>query len=426
METNAPTPEPQPQPPSGLPTPSELAITASRSHRLLLLVVRLLFLVLLVSISMLTIAGRATGPQEFQLQTFLGVLLASTAIGTIVIVLDAMTPNKRLSSVVGVYMGICFGLIAAVAISFLIDTVVNAMGGADGKTSVYLGVSKAVLALVICYLSVSVVLTTKDDFRVVLPYVEFARQVRGIRPMLLDTATLVDGRIDSLGQAGFIDAPILIPEFVLEELQALSDSLDRQKRLRGRRGLDIVAKMQQNAFLDVAIDSTRPPGVGVDAMLVEMAREGDLRILTSDLNLRKIAEINGVTVLNMNDVARSLRHASIPGDTIEIELVKTGEEPEQAVGYLPDGTMVVVQGGGQLLGKSVPVVVTNSLQTAAGRMIFARLESAEDPQESNPAAKRTVARAATNQPKTTGPGPRAGSEPEGGRGRSPRRQPPRK
>ena len=167
MEPNAPTPEPQP--PSGIPTPSELAITASRSHRLLLLVVRLLFLVLLVSISMLTIAGRATGPQEFQLQTFLGVLLASTAIGTIVIVLDAMTPNKRLSSVVGVYMGICFGLIAAVAISFLIDTVVNAMGGADGKTSVYLGVSKAVLALVICYLSVSVVLTTKDDFRVVLP-----------------------------------------------------------------------------------------------------------------------------------------------------------------------------------------------------------------------------------------------------------------
>ena len=421
MEPNDSTP----QPTTGIPTPSDLAVTASRSHRLLLLVVRLLFLVLLVSISMLTIAGRASGPQEFQLQTFLGVLLASAAIGTIVIVLDAMTPNKRLSSVVGVYMGICFGLIAAVAVSYLIDTVANAMGGADEKTSVYLGVSKAVLALVICYLSVSVVLTTKDDFRIVLPYVEFARQVRGIRPMLVDTATLVDGRIDSLGQAGFIDAPILIPEFVLEELQSLSDSLDRQKRLRGRRGLDIVSKMQQNPFLDVAIDSTRPPGVGVDAMLVEMARDQDLRILTSDLNLRKIAEINGLTVLNMNDVARSLRHASIPGDTIQIELVKIGEAPEQAVGYLPDGTMVVVQGGGQLLGKVVDVVVTNSLQTAAGRMIFARIGSEEDPDDSKLVPKRSVARAATNQPKSTGPGPNADDRPDASRGRSPRRQPPR-
>ena len=375
---------------------------------------------------MLTIAGRASGPQEFQLQTFLGVLLASAAVGTIVIVLDAMTPNKRLSSVVGVYMGICFGLIAAVAVSFLIDTVANAMGGADGKTSVYLGVSKAVLALVICYLSVSVVLTTKDDFRIVLPYVEFARQVRGIRPMLVDTATLVDGRIDSLGQAGFIDAPILIPEFVLEELQSpLGDSVDRQKRLRGRRGLDIVSKMQQNPFLDVAIDSTRPPGVGVDAMLVEMARDQDLRILTSDLNLRKVAEINGLTVLNMNDVARSLRHASIPGDTMELELVKIGEEPEQAVGYLPDGTMVVVQGGGSFLGEVVDVVVTNSLQTAAGRMIFARVGSADEPKNSKTATKHSMGTAATNQPKSTGPGPKAGGEPDSGRGRSPRRQNPR-
>jgi uncharacterized protein YacL len=421
MEPNPPTPQPTP----GISTPSDLEVTSSRSQRLLLLVVRLLFLVLLVSISMLTIAGRASGPQEFQLQTFLGVLLASAAIGTIVIVLDAMTPNKRLSSVVGVYMGICFGLVAAVAISFLIDTVANAMGGAEGESSVYLGVSKAVLALVICYLSVSVVLTTKDDFRIVLPYVEFARQVRGIRPMLVDTATLVDGRIDNLGQAGFIDAPILIPEFVLEELQALSDSLDRQKRIRGRRGLDIVSKMQQNPFLDVAIDSTRPPGVGVDAMLVEMARDQDLRILTSDINLRKIAEINGLTVLNINDVARSLRHSSIPGDLIEIELVKAGEENEQAVGYLPDGTMVVVQGGGQLLGQIVNAVVTNSLQTAAGRMIFARVGAAEDPEESKPAPLSSVARAATSQPKSTGPGPKAEGQPESGRGRSPRRQNPR-
>ena len=160
-----------------------------------------------------------------------------------------MTPNKRLSSVVGVYLGICFGLIAAVAIGFLIDVVAKALGGDQtnsGTVTVYLGISKAALALVLCYLSVSVVLTTKDDFRLVIPYVEFARQVRGVGPLLIDTSALIDGRIDAVGQAGFLDAPILIPTFVLEELQRLADSQDRQKRIRGRRGLDMVSKLQEN------------------------------------------------------------------------------------------------------------------------------------------------------------------------------------
>ncbi|MAC75732.1 MAG: hypothetical protein CMJ22_09160 [Phycisphaerae bacterium] len=418
-------------PVSPIVTPSDLDSSRLRSQRLLLLVVRLLFLVLLVSISMLTIAGRQSGPLEFRLQTFLGVLLASAAVGTIVIVLDVMTPNKRLSSVVGVYLGICFGLLAAVAVSFLIDVVANAMGGIESTTSIYLGVSKATLALVFCYLSVSVVLTTKDDFRVVLPYVEFARQVRGIRPLLVDTSSLVDGRIEDVGRAGFIDAPILIAEFVLEELQRLSDSNDRQKRLRGRRGLDVVTNMQQNPFLDVAIDGTRPPGVGVDAMLVEMARGQDLRILTSDLNLRKVAEINGVTVLNINDIARSLRPASLPGESMEIELVKAGEEPSQAVGYLPDGSMVVVQDGGGRVGDIVEAVITNSLQTAGGRMIFAKLADGDAtgpadgtarPDPGNPASSGSIGRAATSQPKATGRGPKEGGGNSSERGRSPRRK----
>ena len=132
--------------------------------------------------------------------------------------------------------------------------VARALGADDGVVPVYLGVSKAALALVLCYLSVSVVLTTKDDFRLVIPYVEFARQARGVRAIVVDTSALIDGRIDSVGQAGFIDAPIIILGFVLEELQRLADSDDRQRRFRGRRGLDMVARLQQNPFLDVAID----------------------------------------------------------------------------------------------------------------------------------------------------------------------------
>ena len=399
-----------------------------RSRNLLLLVVRLLFLVLLVSVSMLTIAGRSTGIAEFRVQTFLGVFLASAAIGTIVIVLDVMTPNKRLSSVVGVYLGLCFGLLAAVAIGFLLDVVANALGSGEGSVSIYLGISKAALALILCYLSVSVVLTTKDDFRLVIPYVEFARQVRGTRPLLIDTSALIDGRIDAVGQAGFVDAPILIPNFVLEELQRLADSDDRQKRLRGRRGLDMVSRVQQNPFLDVAIDGTRPDGVGVDAMLVRMAREQELRILTNDQNLRRVAEINGLPVLNLNDLGSALRSSAIPGDRLDIEVVKRGEASEQGVGYLDDGTMVVVEGGASLIGQTVTVIVSNALQTSAGRMIFSRADTPGQPSRGDTrsagseeeADGDSLRAAATRQPKSTGPGPRSGGThpPKGGRGRT--------
>ena len=387
---------------------------------LLLLVVRLLFLVLLVSVSMLTIAGRADAP-DFQFQTLLGVLLASTAIGTIVIVVDVMTPSKRLSSVVGVYLGICFGLIAAIAIGSLVDVVARALGADDGSVPVYLGVSKAALALVLCYLSVSVVLTTKDDFRLVIPYVEFARQARGVRAMLVDTSALIDGRIDSVGQAGFIDAPVIIPGFVLEELQRLADSDDRQRRFRGRRGLDMVARLQQNPYLDVAIDETRPDGVGVDAMLVGLARDQEMRILTNDQNLRRVAEINGLRVLNLNDLAAGLRAAAIPGDQLEIEIVKRGENAEQGVGYLPDGTMVVVEQAADRVGEPLVATVTNVLQTSAGRLVFAR--PGTDPLSDEEAAQARnasgIREAATRQPKATGPGPRADGDrpPRGGRPR---------
>ncbi|MBC03951.1 MAG: PIN/TRAM domain-containing protein [Phycisphaerae bacterium] len=424
MSDPTPAPESEPGVPEDMPAPSTARSngeTQEGSRNLLLLVVRLLFLVLLVSISMLTIAGRS-GDASFRLQTFIGVFLASASIGTIVIVLDAMTPNKRLSSVVGVYLGVCFGLIAAIAVGFLLDVVAQALAGADGRDavgSVYLGVTKAVLALVLCYLSVSVVLTTKDDFRLVIPYVEFARQVRGVRPLLIDTSVLIDGRIDSVGQAGFVDAPILITTFVLEELQRLADSQDRQKRIRGRRGLDMVSKLQENPYLDVAIEDTKPDGVGVDAMLVQLALDQEFRILTNDQNLRRVAEINGLPVLNLNELAGALRSSAVPGDRLEIEIVKPGESSGQGVGYLDDGTMVVVDGGGAHVGSVVTSQVTNALQTNAGRMIFARTADAparNDPEEDSGDSLRS---AATRQPRATGPGPRADGDrpPRGGRPR---------
>jgi uncharacterized protein YacL len=384
-----------------------------RSQRLLLLVVRLLFLVLLVTVTILTIASERRA-EDFGYSTIFGLILSTTSIGIIVLVLDAITPNKRLSSVVGVYLGVCFGLIGAIAIGALLDVVADAWELGGTRSALYLGLAKVVVGIVLCYLSVSVVLTTKDDFRLVIPYVEFAKQVRGVRPLLLDTSALIDGRINELGQTGFLDAPIIVPQFVIDELQALADSSDKIKRARGRRGLDMVARLQANPYLDLSIDNPQVEGVSVDRMLIELAKDQKLRIMTTDANLKKVAQINGVLVMNVNDLANTLKTAAMAGDVLQVAMVKPGEGEGQGVGYLPDGTMVVVEDGARHVGATVAAVVTNSLQTSAGKMIFAKLEGAADESD----AVQRLASAATHQPRVTGRGPRGGPPPEG---RNPRR-----
>ena len=357
----------------------------------MMLVVRLLFLVLLMTVTLLTVSSQSSLIQDFRWPTLFGLLMAAIAVGTIVIVVDTMTPNKRLSSVVAAYIGICVGLIGAVAFGALIDVITSAWELEDGQSKIYLSLGKVIFGIVLCYFSVSIVLTTKDDFRLVLPYVEFSREVRGIRPLLIDTSTLIDGRINDLGHADFLDAPLLVPQFVLDELQMLADSSDKLKRERGRRGLDLVAKLQQNPFLDITIDDPRVEGLSVDSMLLELARRDDMRILTTDMNLKKVAQIKGIAVLNINDLAAALKASLVPGELFSIELAKIGENPDQAVGYLPDGTMVVVQEAATHVGQTVDIEVTNMLNTAAGRMVFAKLAETND--------KRDLHTAAVNQPR---------------------------
>ncbi len=402
--------------PGGYDLPSVRAEQEARSRRLLMLVVRLLFLVLLVTVTILTIASERR-TEDFGFSTIVGLILSTTSIGVIVLLLDAITPNKRLSSVVGVYLGVCFGLIGAVAIGSLLDVVADAWELGGTPSALYLGLAKVVVGIVLCYLSVSVVLTTKDDFRLVIPYVEFAKQVRGVRPLLLDTSALIDGRINELGSTGFLDAPIIVPQFVVDELQALADSNDKLKRARGRRGLDMVSRLQQNPYLDVSVDNPRVEANSVDRMLVELAKDQKLRILTTDAALKKVAQINGVAVLNVNDLAATLKTAAIPGESLQVMLVKAGDVEGQGVGYLPDGTMIVVEGGAERVGTSVNAVVTNSLQTSAGRMIFAKLDAKGDGVDEGDSIGR-MANAATHQPRATGRGPRGSAPPEG---RNPRR-----
>ncbi|MDX1976308.1 MAG: PIN/TRAM domain-containing protein [Pseudanabaenaceae cyanobacterium bins.68] len=191
---------------------------------------------------------------------------------------------------------------------------------------------------------------------------------------ILDTSSIIDGRIEALVDTGFIEGKLLIPQFVLQELQTVADSSNDQKRVRGRRGLDILNSMRTNWGDRIVIHSADYEDIPtVDAKLVRLAQELDSTLITNDYNLNKVANLQEVEVLNINDLAQALRPVYLPGDTLDLKLMKEGKDPAQGVGFLDDGTMVVVEDGRKYLGKQLKVVVTSALQTSAGRMIFARL-----------------------------------------------------
>ncbi len=390
----------------------------ARSTRVILLFARLLFMALILATPALVVASRPVNPNDpdpFRFSIVLGLTLAVGAIGLIVMVIDAMTPNKRLASIFGVYLGICLGLVGAFFIGTLLDTILRAWELDKTNAALYVNLAKVSIGLILCYIAVSVVMTTKDDFRLVIPYVEFSKQNRGVRPMLLDTSAIIDGRILELAESGALDAPFVVVQPVVDELQRLSDSGDKGKRARGRRGLDMVARMQASPRVDISVEEAAIDGLNVDRGLVEVARLRGYRVVTTDAGLAKVGEIAGVSMININRIAGSLRAQALAGDRLEVELVRPGENATQGVGYLSDGTMVVVEGGASRIGESVSTVVTNTLTTAAGRLIFARVE--DMPPE--PGSAASMAARATGQPKHRDGHREDESRP--GSGRNPRR-----
>jgi uncharacterized protein YacL len=194
------------------------------------------------------------------------------------------------------------------------------------------------------------------------------------RNKLLDTSVIIDGRIEDVLKTGFLEGNMIIPHFVLDELQKLSDSADDLKRSKGRRGLDLIRKLQQENRQIVVLETTDYEDIaGVDAKLVEMAKDTGSAIVTNDFNLNKVATIQGIAVLNINDLANSLKIVVVPGQELNVNLLREGKENGQAVAYLEDGTMIVVQEGRRFIGRRVKVIVTSVFQTSAGRMIFAKL-----------------------------------------------------
>jgi uncharacterized protein YacL len=194
-----------------------------------------------------------------------------------------------------------------------------------------------------------------------------------IAPKILDTSCIIDGRIEQLLATGFIEGQILVPQFVLAELQQLADTSNDQKRVRGRRGLDILRSIQQDFPERIIIHSADYDDIStVDAKLVHLSQEINGILLTNDYNLSKVANLQKVSILNVNDLAQAVRPVYLPGDTLDLKILKQGKEPAQGIGYLEDGTMVVVEEGREYVGAELRVIVTSALQTSAGRMIFAK------------------------------------------------------
>lgn len=351
--------------------------TAERQRTVFVRVVRAGYLILMATFTSLAVIQASSDPllSDVSWRLWLPIAVASFLF-VVSLIIDLLTPTKKIATIMGVLVGVIAGMLATLAIGFVIDLLLQSWvpeGEALKALKPVVNNVKIMIGITLCFLGIVTVLQTKDDFRLVIPYVEFAKQLRGTRPILIDTSILIDGRLADVAVTGFIQAPLIIPRFVVQELHLLADNGDAMTRAKGRRGLDIITKLQRSPKLDVTIDETPVPGKAVDQMLVELARTMPALILTSDMGLARVATIQNVGILNLNDLANSLKSALVPGENLTLKLIRAGEQPGQAVGFLPDGTMIVVEDGGTRIGQTTPLTVTSSLQTSAGRLIFARL-----------------------------------------------------
>jgi len=331
---------------------------------MLVFIIRILFFLAMASTGYAF--GQTLGGGN-ELWGMIGFMAAALA----VIFLDVLFRRKDISVVSAVFFGLIVGLVVAALLGPVVDMYTTIPDRVRD-------VVKIAVATLTAYLAVSLILQTKDDFRFIIPYIEFAKQQKGRRPLLLDTSVVIDGRIADIAATRFIDAPLVVPRFVLRELQAIADSADKLKRDRGRRGLDILNRLQTTQGVDIRIeDAPAQAGQaeGVDQALVSLATKRSARILTVDYNLNKVATVSGVEVLNINDLANALKSSVLPGTTLEVKVLRPGQEEGQGVAYLEDGTMVVVEDGKDQIDKTVTITVTNVIQKSAGRIIFGRTDA---------------------------------------------------
>lgn len=322
-----------------------------------LLFVRVFFLIISV------ILGQQIG--DMHGQTMVGIF-SGLGFGFILIFFESnmyRVSLRGLSSMV-------FGLILGMILAKLIADILNLLPISD----YYMSLMRVILTILFCYLGITMAIRGKDDFNLIIPYVRFRKENFYDNVVILDTSAIVDGRIVDIVKTDFFQARLVVPRFVLKELQQLADSKDGLKRDRARRGMEILKNMQKDPGIDIKVHEDDLPEIhDVDEKLLHLAKRIESRICTTDFNLNRNASIQGIKILNINELVHAVKPVLFPGDKLCIKLVKEGTEQNQAVGYLEDGTMVVVSDARSKIGEQASVEVTSALQTQAGRMIFARL-----------------------------------------------------
>ena len=341
---------------------------------MILMILRAVFIVIAIGLGLfLSTAENITqGSDATGWALLIGIPLGAIAI----VAIDVMISRKRLDVISAVYFGLIVGLFLAY-IGGLALTPFLMISDPELLENVRAAV-QLLLAPMLCYTCISLLMQTRDDFRFIIPYIEFSKEVKGRRPYILDTSVVIDGRIADVVETNAFDSQLVMPRFAITELQAIADSSDRLRRSRGRRGLDILNRLRNNPEVDLKIfDRDLPEFAGqpVDLKLVTLAKHLEGKLITNDYNLNKVARLHGVGVINLNDLANALKPVFLPGEHIEVRVVKAGEEPGQGVGYLDDGTMVVVENGRDYIKRNVQIAVTSVLQTSAGRMVFGRFET---------------------------------------------------
>ncbi|HEY8314775.1 MAG TPA: PIN domain-containing protein [Candidatus Baltobacteraceae bacterium] len=263
--------------------------------------------------------------------------------------------------------GGAIGLIAGLVVAFLIKSILFEFISVAGKAGSYIAI---LLYIVVSIFAAFLGARVGSKMRIM----PLAGPLGGnSTPKVVDTSVIVDGRIVEIIESGFLDGPLILPRFVLRELQQIADSGDSIKRTRGRRGLEVLNKMQELGIFEISErDYDDIKGGAVDAKLVRLAQELGGKLLTNDYNLNRVAHVEGVAVLNINELANAVKPVVLPGEEMHVQIIRDGKEPHQGIGYLDDGTMIVVENGRRLIGEAADVVVTSVLQTAAGRMIFAK------------------------------------------------------
>jgi len=323
-----------------------------------LLFIRIFFLVLSAAVGFLI--GNIYNQELF------GVIFALFG-ASFWITVEAMMKRVSVRGLSSVVFGLLFGVIMAKLIS---DSLALLPFGEAFHSAL-----RVILTLMFSYLGAVLALRGKDEFNLIIPYVRFRRTDIKEGVVLLDTSAIIDGRVSDIYRSHFLSGRLVVPRFVLHELQRLADSDDDLKRQRGRRVLEILRSMQKDSMVDVRIHEDDFPGEHeVDLKLVKLAKMLEGRLCTTDFNLSRMASIQGTDVLNINDLVNSVKPVIFAGEEIYLHIIKEGKEENQGVGYLDDGTMVVVTDGRRFLGQKTKVTVTSVLQTQAGRMIFAKAD----------------------------------------------------